>query len=583
MQIIMVNPLKPVWLKASVAGSIWASSEIILGSFLHNLKIPFTGMIMSFVAVFLMIAFMQIWKDRGLIWRAGLICAMMKSISPSAVILGPMIGIMSEALLIEMAVYAGGRNIIAYAAGGALAVLSTLAQKIISLLITYGLDLLKIADDLYRFALRQIRLEDLSAGYLIGIITIIYVLTGITGAVAGFLAGRKYILSPRNSEEVKEPVLEPGNAPFTGNTDRNYSLVMLITILLIMISILVFLNLNKLILATAASAMFVSFCIFRYRNSLRRLRKPSFWIFFLVITFSASFLWEGVSKGVFFSENGLITGLKMNLRAVVMVIGFASLSVELKNPLIRSLLYDKGFANMYQSLNLSFSALPYIISTIPSNGRRSVADTLKQSHGLFRQAESIYLLFEKENEKRPELVIITGDVHEGKTTFLQKLISDLEKKGIRAGGFTAPGTFENGLRNSISLAETGTGKVFELCSNNPETGNINHGRFYFSKEAIEKGLEILSPENLAGKQLVVIDEIGPLELKGEGWSPAIEKLCRTPNLPQVWVVRRQAVERVVRRWNARKAYIADIRHDTVEKVSELIAGLVLTKDADRVP
>jgi hypothetical protein len=35
--------LKPVWLKAAVLGGLWASVEIIIGSFFHNLRLPFAG------------------------------------------------------------------------------------------------------------------------------------------------------------------------------------------------------------------------------------------------------------------------------------------------------------------------------------------------------------------------------------------------------------------------------------------------------------------------------------------------------------------------------------------------------------
>src|SRR5664280_40231 len=114
MQIIPGKPLSQIWLKASVVGSIWASVEIILGSFLHNLKFPLSGMILSFISVWFLISFLQIWKENGLIMRAGIICALMKSISPSAFILGPMIGIFIEAILIELFILILGKNLIGY-------------------------------------------------------------------------------------------------------------------------------------------------------------------------------------------------------------------------------------------------------------------------------------------------------------------------------------------------------------------------------------------------------------------------------------------------------------------------------------
>ena len=130
----MENSLKInyTWLKASVIGSLWASIEIILGSFLHNLRIPFAGTLLAILGVCLLVAFSQIWHEKGLFWRSGVICAVMKSISPSLIILGPMIGIMYEAILLELFILFFGRNIFAYAIGGMFAISSILIQKLIS-------------------------------------------------------------------------------------------------------------------------------------------------------------------------------------------------------------------------------------------------------------------------------------------------------------------------------------------------------------------------------------------------------------------------------------------------------------------
>jgi uncharacterized membrane protein len=72
--------LNSVWLKASVLGSLWASSEIILGSFLHNLRVPFSSILLTGIAVMMLVSISLRWKEKGLIWRAVLICAVMKSV-----------------------------------------------------------------------------------------------------------------------------------------------------------------------------------------------------------------------------------------------------------------------------------------------------------------------------------------------------------------------------------------------------------------------------------------------------------------------------------------------------------------------
>lgn len=53
----------------------------------------------------------------------------MKSISPSAIILGPMLGIFMEAVIIELVVWLVGRHMVGYILAGALAVVWTLMQN----------------------------------------------------------------------------------------------------------------------------------------------------------------------------------------------------------------------------------------------------------------------------------------------------------------------------------------------------------------------------------------------------------------------------------------------------------------------
>ena len=126
------NNISEKWIKASIIGTIWAASEIVLGSFFHNLKIPFTSNILTGIAIVILISISYKWTERGLFWRAGLICAVMKTMSPSAVIFGPMIAIFSEAVLLDISVRLFGRSILGFVLGGILAMSWNLFHKIIN-------------------------------------------------------------------------------------------------------------------------------------------------------------------------------------------------------------------------------------------------------------------------------------------------------------------------------------------------------------------------------------------------------------------------------------------------------------------
>ena len=575
MELIASKPLKEIWLKASVLGSIWASIEILLGSFLHNLKIPFSGMILSLIGVWLIISFLQVWKERGLVWRAGIICALMKSISPSAIILGPMIGIFTEALLIEFFIFVLGKNIVGYLFAGAFAVLSSLLQKFFSLLILYGFDFLKILNDLYHFAVKQIGINTLSPVNLLIVITTIYVIIGMVGAMAGYFTGLKHTRNIQSPAENSEVILQFKNQFTNQSMGQNYSIIFLL-LNIITIAIILFLINNNFSLASIISGLFyVVFCIYKYRNSLRRLRKISFWVSFIIITFAAAFLWNGFSQGVFFSINGLMVGLKMNARAIIIIIGFAAISVELKNPLIKSLLYHRGFASLYQSMNLAFSALPFIISNLSTKGSKENSRFSRMKlHGLFSQADTLLTVFKKEHLQRPEVVIITGDVHSGKTTFAQKIVADLHEQKIRIAGFFSVGINENDIRIGFNLVDIGSSRQIELCSDKKNEKRLKFGRYYFNSDAISLGNEILSSNNLSDKQLIVIDEVGHLELNGQGWSNAIENIIRSNTMPQLWIVRKSLVQKCSRRWNIGNAYIFDITESSIQEAENKLSEIL---------
>ena len=357
--------LDNIWLKAAVVGGLWASVEIIIGSFFHNLRIPFAGSILAANGTILMIAFYQMWPEKGLIWRAGLICALMKSISPSAIILGPMIGILSEAIIIEIAIRFFGNNLISLSVGGALSVSSAFLHKVASLIILYGLNLVKLYVDIFHFAAKQVRIENANPWVLVFIIIAVYLILGTVSAFTGFYIGKKSKETKHKKQGFKLEALKTNNILLL-NKEQKFSVPLFLTHLMFIPVGLILINYYSLIYGTIFIILYSLFCIYRYKKSLRRLRKPIFWIQLFILTFLAAIFWNGFnSSGSFFDTEGLLIGFEMNIRAIFVVIAFSSFGVELRNPVIRDYLFKKGFSKIYMALGLSFTALPVMIEAMP--------------------------------------------------------------------------------------------------------------------------------------------------------------------------------------------------------------------------
>lgn len=354
-------------MKAAVAGGLWAAFEIIIGSFLHNLRIPFAGSILSAFAVMLMVAFHRLWPLKGLIWRAGLICALMKSISPSALILGPMIGILSEAVLIELSIRILGSNKAGYLIGGILGVCSALIHKVVSILILYGTDIIEVYLNIYKFAVRQLGIADADPWLVVFALVGVYVTGGFVAAAIGIsipLDGEMLSSNPVPEEKIRQssPFTAPGNG---------YSLPLLL-LHLISVPVLIILIVKAGLLAgTIIVLAWAVLLIFKYPGVYRRFSKPVLWFQFIVIILIAAFFWErACDYFICFSIEGLEAGLTMTLRAVVVIMAFSAFSIELRNPVVKAFLEKKGMQNLYLGISVAFSALPFMVAQIP--GARSL-------------------------------------------------------------------------------------------------------------------------------------------------------------------------------------------------------------------
>ena len=355
---------KDIWLKSAVIGSLWASVEIIMGSFFHNLQLPFAGTLLAVFTVVFIVAVLQLWNQTGLIWRAGLICALMKSISPSAVILGPMTGIFFEAILLELFIFLFGRNIFGYIIAGSMAVLSALLHKLLTLLIIYGWDSVKILANLYRYAMKQLHIENINPLHALIALTSIYVFLGIFAAITGYIIGQK-AKQKKSSNSIEDKIdFSKADSFFGFNKNQKFSVLLLWLNIGLVISGMIIINYSGLIYGTVFALAYIIFNSIRYKNAFRQFKRPFLWLQLILLTVLASLFYTKSSESSLFNLEGLFIGLNMSVRAIIVILGFSSISVELRNPIVKTVLYKRGFSQLYNSLGLAFSALPSIIANV---------------------------------------------------------------------------------------------------------------------------------------------------------------------------------------------------------------------------
>ncbi len=363
------NKESDLWLKAAVVGGLWASLEIIIGSFLHNARLPMAGSTLAFFGTILLIGYYQLWPQRGLIIRAGLITAIMKSVSPSAIILGPMMGIMLEAILIELVILILGRNFIGYLIAGIFSVSSALFYKIFSMIVFYGYDLIQVYINVINFGLKQLRIAEAEPVQVLAVLLVFYTLMGTIAATLGYYAGRKAVLIGQEYSGVgiKENHI-PKNDFFKIGDNQHTSIPMLFVHIIAIPLGLFLLNVSNGNYGFLFVTAYIFVIGYRYRLALRRLRKPVFWVQLLLIVALSALFWKNdKDEVVLFQLEGMYAGIEMMVRALFVVVGFSAISVELRNSKVKLFLMKVGMGKFYQSIGLAFSALPEMISLLPKS------------------------------------------------------------------------------------------------------------------------------------------------------------------------------------------------------------------------
>jgi nucleoside-triphosphatase THEP1 len=565
------NSLTDKWLKASILGSLWASIEILFGSFLHNMKIPFTGTFLSFVAIILIISFIKNWNQPGIVIRSALICSIMKSISPSAVIIGPMVGILMEGVLFELSITLLGRNIFGFLVGGILAVLSPIIQNISLLIIMYGANIIEIFYKVTNTISKGFGYPEFNPSMLLFLFLGLNIILGTFAVFSGLYLGTK-TKNIETDEKNMEFILDEEKKTFDFTSNRKYSITWLILHIILIISILLCQNQLDFIYSTVIIIIYSIYCIYQYRFLFIRFNQNRVWLEFGLIILLSSMILGGLSSlnNIFM---GLVIGFQMILRAIVIIFGFSIIGYELRNPIILNWFINILGRQFYLSLDLAFLTLPAMTSILIKQ-KKIFRHPVYSFIQLFAAVNRIIESFQHTIRVfQPKVVIISGKVNSGKTTLLKSIINELKGKDFKIAGIITENFYKGNEKYGFDIIDLANQEKAVLCRKNELESDIKAGPYYFSKEGIRFGERVLENIQNDTYDFVVLDEIGNLELKGSGWSNSIDNLLMISNVPMIFVIRENLVNKVCRRWNIKPLAVYSTNKDNLETIIKNITEI----------
>ena len=150
---------------------------------------------------------------------------------------------------------------------------------------------------------------------------------------------------------------------------------------------------------------------------------------------------------------------------------------------------------------------------------------------------------------KPRILLLSGPRRVGKTTLCGRWIAQAQAGDWRLGGILAPGRWDRqGNKVGIDALDLATGARRELATIVPYGSETTIGEYRFCAKTTQWALDCILQALEQPLDLVVIDEIGRLELlRGGGFAPAIQAIPRTAARRVLIIVRDTFAERLAAR------------------------------------
>ena len=130
------------------------------------------------------------------------------------------------------------------------------------------------------------------------------------------------------------------------------------------------------------------------------------------------------------------------------------------------------------------------------------------------------------------ILLLTGEIGSGKTSLLEETLSFLSSSSISVGGILAKGYWKNNFRSGFDIIDVTSSASAPLARRENEID-----RFTFLEEGLQFGQTVLQNVLSHPPEIVLLDEIGPLEVKGGGWSDFLSPLLQLQSTRLLWSIR----------------------------------------------
>ena len=150
------------------------------------------------------------------------------------------------------------------------------------------------------------------------------------------------------------------------------------------------------------------------------------------------------------------------------------------------------------------------------------------------------------------MIIIHGKINQGKTTRIKEIISYLKENNKTIGGFYAEKIIQNKQVIGYDMVLISTNESFPFLRLSGTENQQKIGPYYINDFTLVEGTNQIKKSIINKVDVIIIDEVGKLELHNKGWFIALEKLFTTFTGEIILAVRTDFVKKIIQKWNLKE-------------------------------
>lgn len=175
------------WTYAALFGALWGALEASVGTAVHLGRMPLRGMLMGILGLLCLVCLRRLQPRPGVCLLAGLVAAFLKIFTLGGLYPGPLVGIMVEAVAVELAMTLSGGRALGAVFGGAVTLGTNPLQKLAMTWLVAGTEAMRSIVDIGEKTVASVGLQGLGP---VAIVTALVTTQAVVGALGGLWAWR---------------------------------------------------------------------------------------------------------------------------------------------------------------------------------------------------------------------------------------------------------------------------------------------------------------------------------------------------------------------------------------------------------